>query len=236
MFDDQRNHLLNSLDEAHAKYYQAALFGGPSLHFHLKGLEAGRAQNFDAFAEYAYAVLASWGMHRMGPGGSKMCEFDKFESSLRSVWPAALELQKKTPSNLDEGDWKSLKSVFCGICCMASRTLLVGNSKVMAHLLPNLIPPVDRQYTLKFLYGSGQITNDDELEWKKLEAILKGFFYPIARSSLFQSKAEEWLAHGDQFQWDTSPLKIVDNLVIGLSKTVRAEQVTKSDVPRATRT
>lgn len=194
------------------------------MHFHLRSLEAARAQDFERFAEYVYAVLASWGMHRMGPGGSKMREFEEFRASLQVVWPAALRLQDKTPGNLNESDWPDLKTVFCGIRCMASGTSLVGNSKVMAHLLPHLIPPVDREYTLKFLFGNGQIRNGIEVEWKKLVQILEGFFYPVAQFPLFQSKAESWLAHNDRFKWDTSHLKILDNLVIGFSKMVRAER------------
>jgi hypothetical protein len=58
MFDDQRNHLLSNLDVAHDAYYRAQTFAGPSLHFHLKSLEASRAQDFERFAESAYAVLA----------------------------------------------------------------------------------------------------------------------------------------------------------------------------------
>jgi hypothetical protein len=218
MFDSQRNGLLNALDAAHDAYYQAATFGGPSLHFHLKSLKAARTQDFERFVEYAYAVLASWGMHRMGPGGSKMCEFDDYHVSLQSVWPVALRLQKKTPGNLDEVDWSNLKTVFCKIRCMASGTSLVGNSKVMAHLLPHLVPPVDREYTLKFLFRHGQIVNGIEGEWTKLKQILSGFFYPVAQSPVFQTKAEGWLTHVDQFKWDTSCLKIIDNLIIGLSK------------------
>lgn len=222
MFDDQQNRLLTALDAAHEAYYRAELFGGPSLHFHLKTLEAARAQDFERFVEYVYAVLPSWGMHRMG-GGPKMHEFSEFHSSMQAVWPIALSLWEKTPSTLTESDWDSLGTVFREIHCMASRTSLVGNSKVMAHLLPKLIPPVDREYTLNFLFRSGQITNGIQVEWKKLRKILEGFFYPVARSPLFQSKAEEWLTNSEQFKWDTSLLKIVDNLVIGLSKIERPE-------------
>jgi hypothetical protein len=225
MFDDQRNRLLAAMDEAHDAYYRAVVFAGPSLHFHLRSLEAGRAQDFERFAENLYAVLASWGMHRMGPGGSKMREFGEFQTSLRLVWPIALQLRDKEPRSLTESDWNSLKKIFSEIRCMASGTSLVGNSKVMAHLLPKLIPPVDRQYTLKFLFRHGQITNGIEAEWEKLLEILNGFFYPIAQSPLFQHKAGEWLTQSDRFKWDTSALKIVDNLVIGLSKTIRGEQV-----------
>lgn len=224
MFEEQRTRLLNALDVAHEKYYLAEVFGGPSLHFHLKSLEAARAQDFERFAEYVYAVLPSWGMHRMG-GGPKMLEFSEFHSSLKAVWAMALRLQEKMPTDLGASDWASLRAVFCGIRCMASGTSLVGNSKVIAHLLPKLVPPVDREYTLNFLFRHSQIKNGIEVEWGKLVQILEGFFYPVAQSSLFQSKAEEWLRHGDRFKWDTSALKIVDNLVIGLSKIERAEQM-----------
>jgi hypothetical protein len=234
MFEDQRNRLLTALDTAHYAYYQAEIFGGPSLHFHLRSLEASRAQDFERFAEYVYAVLASWGMHRMGPGGSKMREFEEFRASLQVVWPAALRLQDRAPGDLNEADWSDLRTVFCKIRCMASGTSLVGNSKVMAHLFPRLIPPVDREYTLKFLFRNGQITNGIEVEWKKLAQMLEGFFYPVVQSSLFQSKAEIWLTHNDPFKWDTSHMKIVDNLVIGLSKMARAEQLAAGNTPQAT--
>ena len=224
MFDDQQNCLLAALDEAHDAYYRAAVFAGPSLHFHLKTLEAARAKDFERFAESVYAVLASWGMHRMGPGGSKMREFGEFQESLQGLWPIALQIRDKTPNSLGAGDWASLRTMFCGIRCMASGTSLVGNSKVMAHLVSNLIPPVDREYTLKFLFRHGQIVNGIDDEWKKLEQILTGFFYPVAQSTAFQRKTDEWLTRTDQFKWDTSALKIVDNLVIGLSKMARSEK------------
>jgi hypothetical protein len=222
MFDDQRNSLLGAMDAAHDTYYRAEIFGGPSLHFHLRSLEAVRARDFGRFAEYVYAVLASWGMHRMGPGGSKMREFEEFRASLQLVWPIASGLQNKTPGDLNKADWSDLKTIFSGIRCMASGASLVGNSKVMAHLMPRLIPPVDREYTLKFLFGSGQITNGIDVEWKKLAQVLEGFFYPVVRSPLFQAKAEIWLAQSDRFRWDTSHLKILDNVLIGFSKMLRA--------------
>jgi hypothetical protein len=90
MFDNQRNSLLGALDTAHDAYYRAEVFGGPSLHFHLRGLEAARSQDFERFAEYVYAVLASWGMHRMGPGGSKMREFEGIPEFIASRLASSL--------------------------------------------------------------------------------------------------------------------------------------------------
>jgi hypothetical protein len=107
---------------------------------------------------------------------------------------------------------------------MATGTSLVGNSKVLAHLLPNLVPPVDREYTLTFLFGNKQITNDLQGEWLKLKQILQGFFHPVAQEPLFRARAVEWLAQSDRYRWDTSQLKILDNLVIGLESLSRAEK------------
>lgn len=217
MFDEQKQCLLTNLESSHDKFYESAKFSGPSLHFHLKSLEASRSQSIDQFSEYAYAMLASWGMHRMGKRGSKMCEFKEFKNSLQLIWPMALDLQERLPNNLVSTDWTKLKEIFCTIRCMASGTSLVGNSKVMAHLLPNLIPPVDRRYTLNFLFNSNQINNNIENEWKKLREILSGFFYPVFQSQAMQIKSKEWLTPNNDFKWDTSPLKIIDNLLIGYS-------------------
>lgn len=95
---------------------------------------------------------------------------------------------------------------------------LVGHSKVIAHLLPTLVPPVDGGHTLKFLYGDTTPPSGIEHGWTKLEEMLKYFYYPILNSPLFQAKAEEWLSKRDRFRWDTSALKIVDNLVWELAE------------------
>jgi len=224
MFEDQKSRLLGALDLAHEAYYKDGIFGGPSLYFHLQSLDAARNRQFDRFTECTYAMLAAWGMHRMGSGGSKMREFDEFHSSMKKVWPLSVQLQEKTPGALAEEDWRCLKSMFCEIRCMATGTLLVGNSKVLAHLLPNLVPPVDREYTLTFLFGNKQITNDIDREWQKLRQILECFFHPVVQHPVFQAKAGEWLAQRERFRWDTSQLKILDNLVIALSALSRIDK------------
>lgn len=147
-----------------------------------------------------------------------MREFEDFRASLEPLWPTVRHLQQVTPTDLDQGGWRDLRDIFCGIRCMATGTSLVGNSKVMAHALPNLVPPVDREYTLRFLFGNGNITNGIDREWQKLETILREFFYPAVQSESFRSRSVEWLGQQDVFRWDTSPLKIADNLVIGLLK------------------
>lgn len=203
---------------------EESIGGGPSLYFHLRTLEAGKNGDLEQFAESAYALLTAWGMHRMGRGGSKMREFEDFKASLKPLWPTVLRLQQATPESLGEAGWREMREVFRGIRCMATGTSLVGNSKVMAHALPDLVAPVDREYTLRFLFGNTNIANDLEREWEKLQMILRDFFYPVVRAKPFTLKASEWRERAAEFRWETSPLKIADNLVIGLRKSEGAHQ------------
>jgi hypothetical protein len=218
VFESQRAELLKNLDAAHTAYYKAAVFSGPSLHFHLQALKAAEDRDLASFTEATYAMLASWGMHRMGRGGSKMREFDAFATSMGAIWPLVLKLRGRLPHELDEHDWDDLKCMFFKLEAMQTHTSLVGNSKVLAHALPRLVAPVDRGYTLAFLFRTGQIHNDMEAEWNKLRQILENFFYPVSRSEAFTTHAETWMKESKKFKWDTSLLKVIDNLIIGLQK------------------
>ena len=210
--------VLCNLGSFHSQYYAVKTFGGPSLHFHRRALGLVGRVPPSAQAELIYGVLASWGMHRMGKGGSKMLPFDVFEKSVSAVRPKLAKVRKISPSAMQESDWALLEEVFRTIKVMQSNTSIVGNSKVMAHLMPNAIAPVDREYTLKFLFGNGNITNDLDKEWLLFRKIHEEFFYPIVSDARFANQAGKWIANQAKWPWDTSELKVVDNLVIGAMK------------------
>jgi hypothetical protein len=210
--------VLANIPKYHQQYYAVKTFGGPSLHFHRRALGLCGHVSASDQAELIYAVLASWGMHRMGKGGSKMVPFDVFEKTVLTVRPRLAKGRKINPATMRESDWVLLEEVFRAIKVMDSKTTIVGNSKVMAHLLPNAIAPIDREYTLKFLFGNGSITNDLNKEWLLLRKIHEEFFYPIVNDPSFSKTAGQWIADQPKWPWDTSPLKVADNLVIGAMK------------------
>jgi hypothetical protein len=219
--------ILNNLDTFHASYYEAEIFRGPSLYFHHRALNSRNC--CDTFAEASYAMLASWGMHRMGPSGSKMKYFDAYKASLNRLWPEMQKAAQFNASELNNEQWGHLKNIFCSLDVMASETSLVGNSKVMAHALPHLIAPIDRQYTLTYLCGNASIKNDKEKEWERLKELMTRFFLPVATAESFTAKVSQWTR--ENFPWDTSPLKIVDNLLIGAVKSQpQGEQGARVDV------
>lgn len=207
--------VLNNADKYHGQFYDVKTFGGPSLHFHRRALGLEGKVSAGEQAELIYGVLASWGMHRMGPGGSKMLPFEEFKASLNALASQVSKASGINPLAMTEGDWSQLESIFKTIQVMESQTRIVGNSKVMAHLLPGAIAPVDREYTLKFLFGTGFITNNPDKEWQLMRKIHEEFFYHIAQDGVFQKHAAIWMADQAQWPWDTSLLKVVDNLVIG---------------------
>lgn len=218
LFSNQINDILTNAEKYHFAYYKEEKFRGPSLYFHRRSLEARNNEKFETFLEYIYATLASWGMHRMGKGGSKMQSFDVFKESVIKVKRFIDEAESIDFRNIKSTDWFLLEEIFKTINVMASGTSLVGNSKVMAHLLPYIVPPIDRQHTLMYLYEKTNIKNDLNHEWELMKEIIGDFFVLIACDETFFEKARVWINDQMSFPWDTSTLKVIDNLVIGVKR------------------
>jgi hypothetical protein len=136
-------------------------FGGPSLYFHDRALDQRQrhasAQELmadHAFFEYVYAVLPSWGMHRMGRQAAKVGEFDDMVESFRGATAAIEELWsldiRHVPANDVEDVAEAVWAVLSSLRVSTSATRIVAGSKALHHVLPNLVPPIDRQYTFQF--------------------------------------------------------------------------------------
>lgn len=232
IFHEKVTDLLANAEKYHLAYYDAKTFGGPSLYFHRQALANGSASDYGRRLEYVYATLAAWGMHRMGKGGSKMVEFETFYQSMMSLKPEVEALAESNGMQLTDETWRGLEDVFMRMKIMASGTSIVGNSKVLAHLCPNLVAPVDREYTLRYLRGHTNITNNKESEWLLFKEILCHFFMPVYQDATFRCTAEKWLSNQGLYPWDTSHLKIIDNLVIGARKWSQGLKTPKSEPER----
>jgi len=214
-FEQRVADILKNAETYHRAYYEAERFGGPSLYFHRRALATQSPDVTTQHLEYVYATLASWGMHRMGKGGSKMQNFDIFRKSVAPLRGRIAQAQEFMLSAMTGHVWNTVREIFYGIKIMASGTSLVGNSKAMHHMMPNLVPPIDREYTLKYLRGNKTIKNDLEAEWKLLQCIVSDLFAPVSGDRAFAETARAWTLQQDRFPWDTSILKVIDNLVIG---------------------
>lgn len=210
--------ILKKMDEFHENFEKEHKFSGPSLHFHLRALGLKGKITESEKIELIYSMLSSWGMHRMGKTGARMKDFETFKNSVESVKKEINELKKMNISSLmKEGDkgWEKLEKVFMKIDVMESKPILVSNSKVLAHLLPHLVAPIDREYTLKMI-NRKSVPQNKEGQWELFKEIHLKFYYPIVRDAKFIKKANKWV-RSDKHKWDTSLLKVVDNLVIGMT-------------------
>jgi len=104
----------------------------------------------DEFILLLYATLAAWGMHRMG---AEMNDFNSFKECIINNKERFIELKNL---KINEITWNDelkvkLKELYKSLSpIMKSNSKLVATSKIMHFLLPHLIPPMDRMYTMTF--------------------------------------------------------------------------------------
>ena len=211
-YQPQISNLIENLESLHNIFYTKEVFTGPSLYFHGKALDARNMADNERYLEYIYATLVSWGMHRMGSGGSKMLAFQEFKNSVDNLKDEIRTAQNINFQNITESDWTALERIFKNLKIMRTGTSLVGNSKVMAHMMPNIVPPIDRAYTLRYLKEN--VKNWHEHEWPLMRNIIEKFFIPVATNNNFTSNAKNWMKDRKKYPWDSSPFKIIDNLII----------------------
>jgi hypothetical protein len=234
---DQRRPVLESLVGDFSHYVRSfdpnQQFGGPSVYFHLKAIEALSrhptavdALGDDAFFDYLYATLASWGLHRMGPGNAKLRDIDELKASFRAQASKIEQVQQLQIDQLDpdkvrevaEAAWAIMASLRVGI----GQTLLVANSKALHHLLPGLIPPIDPNYTLRFFVGRPYIYRGQDADYFQV-------LYPLFQEIAFPRDRSPGSGEIHRFiatPWEgmnTSVTKVIDNAILGFMPTQPAD-------------
>ncbi|MRR11169.1 hypothetical protein EG835_01470 [bacterium] len=203
-----------------------ARFSGPSWYFHEKAIAARQSRGLrsiledDGWFDLLYATLTAWGMHRMGPGGAKLRELDEIKASVRAHADQIDALSTLDITRLEHGQAlvvaREVWSLIEGLKVSASQARIVANSKTLHHLLPDLVPPIDREYTFRFFYGRNMLSIPER------EAFLEVYtqLCMIARDSaaIVSTRLDD--------HWNTSKSKVIDNAIIGY---MRSRAPRKSD-------
>lgn len=192
---------------------------GPELHFHVRCLEFwkdmknGRVSR--AHAECLYAMLTAWGMNSRK---AQLEPFEVFWQSLISVRNLITGLQHVTLLNTKNNNWHKLRVVWNAlrVTNSASEYQLVGKSKVLAHLLPNWVAPIDRAHTLKFLTGVQSMSSDPNDQWELFRDMHEKFFACVAGRCA--KPLALWVQSASAYGWDSSIPKTVDNLIWGITQ------------------
>jgi len=209
--------LIEEFDTLVNKFNKNKKFTGPSVYFHKKTISSIRNGPYkklitdDSFLELIYATLTAWGMHRMGSRGAKMLDFESFKSSIIGIKPYLLKLNGFNMTSINDNSMteikESLKEAFEALRVMDSESKLVGNSKVLHHLLPDLVPPIDRQHTVDFFYGKRMFNISDET--RMFLDIFEKFCSIAKRLNLHK---DSYIDRGD---FCTSVPKLIDNAIVG---------------------
>lgn len=130
-------------------------FSGPARYFPRKALECCRNKFFlsDRHIEMIYATLTAWGMHRLGEKGAEMPDYKCFKCSILRCKSDIEELKSNEIDKLTEieSTIKDLQDLaFNKIRASETNSRLVSSTKVLAHILPDLVPPMDWNYTGNF--------------------------------------------------------------------------------------
>lgn len=199
--------------------HESQNYSGPSVYFHTKVIEkyrtTGHYDNLlsdNQYIEYIYATLSSWGMHRMTKN-VLLKEFENFKEVINFNRDGLIELNKyklETIQSIKDIEDLLLK-VFNNLIVMEKGSKIVGTSKALHHLLPDLVPPIDRRNTINFFYEDPlkkQVSIPKDEDKCFLEIL--GEYLEITRKLNLTFRG---YLHKNIF--DTSVPKIIDNAIIG---------------------
>ena len=66
--------------------------------------------------------------------------------------------------------------------------------------------------------ANATIRNDIIIEWEIMYNLLRHFFYPLILHETFRERANHWMRMPNPNPWDSSLLKVADNVVIGYAR------------------
>lgn len=203
--------------DAYDRYCPFKRFGQLEYHVEtirrLRALGSAQAATNDiAFLESLYRTLQAWGI---GSRGSILKPFPSFVDSLQAK---AAEIRALDGLALEQRDLavtgvaKRLAHLMQTLEIVDNKSRVVPGSKTLHHLLPELVVPVDREYTQRF-FG----WHNPQFQFSPEACFIEAFhgFVKIARAT----NPAQYVGEG----WYTSPTKVIDNAVVGMWCWARAE-------------
>jgi hypothetical protein len=169
----------------------------------------------DDFNNTIWETLKAWNMDQRG---AELTTLSKLRTSILSNRGKLVALSKYKLNSLTDADTNSivlpmLRSLFLGLHVMESKRRIVGVSKTLHFLLPDLVMPIDGTYTLPYFYGYNRYDSTPEGECTTFENIFKETLKITEQLHLTPIDAS---GRG----WNTAIPKLIDNAIIGLFKDI----------------
>ena len=162
----------------------------------------------DEFIELLYVTLAAWNMNSRG---AKLQDYEKFKESIYKTKNLFIELNRYSLIDINDQKVRDVlnKLFFESDLVAEGKPPLVTFSKTLHFMLPNLIGPIDRKYTLQFFYQNTNVPKSLERQFERFMEIEEKY-NAIAQKIQFDKYRNS--------NWNSSIPKMVDNTIIGHMK------------------
>ena len=226
-------------------YDEFCSFGGPSVYFHKECLRAGTEGFLSRrHVEMLYATLTAWGMHRMGDPKktkTKLTSWGCFSGSILAVGDSLQKFRAHRMIDMTEPEYKqvilALKPVYRRLNLSGSNATVVANSKALFHLCPELVPPIDRQYTIRFFTQAPEAWRDRKGKFRTVSlpaGVEKQFslFLDICiRMKKLADRIEPRILEAERRQHSVGPPKALDNAIVNYVTLVSEQRSNRRLVP-----
>lgn len=181
----------------------------PGSYLYKKILKYRFARKFsDEFIELLYVTLTAWNMNSRG---AKLQDYERLKESIFKTKKMFLELDHYSLKDINNQKVRDiLKKLFFELDLVSNgKPPLVTFSKTMHFMLPDLIGPIDRKYTLQYFYQNTYVPKSIEKQFERFMEIEKAYSV-IAQKIQFEKYRNS--------NWNSSIPKMVDNTIIGYMK------------------
>jgi len=176
----------------------------------------------NSYISLAYQTLQDWNMDQRG---AKLVDLSNFKNSILSCVESLAHLKEYRLELLSTSEMgkvlPELKGLFVNLKVMQTQARIVGVSKTLHFLLPNLVMPIDRENILSLLYLGSKYSANPEREFQYFTEIFEE--YRTLCNKLALSVRDV-----DKLGWNSSIPKMIDNALIGfLSELLKGKVVIK---------
>lgn len=166
--------------------------------------------NDDTYLQLTYLTLERWNMNQRG---ARLVAMSDFAESIRRNHEPFEKLSRYRLEQISEGEIEKdilprLRLLFTSLRVMATRARIVGLSKTLHFMLPNLVMPIDRGNIISVLYLGSKYSSSPDKEFGYFTEIFHEYWHACGVLSLSESDV-------DHVGWNTSIPKMIDNAVIG---------------------
>jgi len=182
-----------------------------------------------------YATLTAWGMHRMGDAETtktKLTDWERFQASIVATAPALTEFRGCKLLEMSENQYSEavsrLRACYQALDLSMSGATIVVNSKALYHLLPDFIPPIDRQYTIRFFTRGPEAWRDTKGKFRMIslphgiDAQFRLFYDTCVDIKRLADRIDPALFETERRQHEVTAPKALDNAIVNYVRIVSA--------------